>query len=118
MLFRSSEVATAQIATSLTEYYQKTYPDFLQKEKAVIDAAVNQIQAIYVRNVDDHMKITWGTHPENIGHEDFPGCFRCHDDNHKSASGRVISQSCDTCHTLLATEEANPKILKDLGIGG
>ncbi len=114
----SAAEATAQITTSLTEYYQKTYPDFFQKEKATIDAAVKEIQAIYMRNIDDHMKIAWGIHPENIGHEDFPGCFRCHDDNHKSASGRVITQSCDACHTLLATEEANPKILKDLGIGG
>jgi hypothetical protein len=23
------------------------------------------------------MKLTWGTHPNNIGHDDFLGCFRC-----------------------------------------
>lgn len=110
--------AAAQIAAALTDYYQKTYPDLIQKEKPLLDAAVKETQAIYARNVDDHMRITWGTHPENIGHEDFPGCFRCHDDNHKSSTGKVITQDCDKCHTILATEEANPKILKDLGIGG
>ena len=54
--------------------------------------------------------------PNNIGHEDFLGCFRCHDDNHKSADGRVISQDCETCHTILAQEETDPKILSDLGL--
>jgi hypothetical protein len=110
--------ATAQLAASITEYYQKAYPDYFQKEKASIDSAIKEVQGIYARNIDDHMRITWGTHPENIGHEDFPGCFRCHDDNHKSSTGKVITQDCDKCHTILATEEANPKILKDLGIGG
>jgi nitrate/TMAO reductase-like tetraheme cytochrome c subunit len=110
--------ALAQIAGILNDYYQKTYPDFVQKEKALLDEAVKETQVIYSRNIDDHMRITWGTHPENIGHEDFPGCFRCHDDNHKSSAGKTITQDCDKCHTILATEEANPKILKDLGIGG
>ena len=110
--------ALAQIASLLTDYYQKTYPELLLKQKPLLDAAIKETQAIYARNIDDHMRITWGTHPENIGHEDFPGCFRCHDDNHKSAAGKTITQDCDKCHTILATEEANPKILKDLGIGG
>ena len=36
-------------------------------------------RAIYARNVFPEMKVGWGTYPNNIGHEDFPGCFRCHD---------------------------------------
>jgi hypothetical protein len=46
------------------------------------------------------MKVGFGTYSNNLGHMDFPGCFRCHDDNHKTADGRVISQSCDLCHTI------------------
>jgi cytochrome c553 len=46
---------------------------------------------------------------------DFPGCFRCHDDDHKSESGRVIAQDCTSCHELLAMEENNPKIMSDFG---
>ena len=33
------------------------------------------------------MKLTWGTHPNNLGHTDSPGCFRCHDEEHKSKDG-------------------------------
>jgi hypothetical protein len=29
---------------------------------------------------------------------DSPGCFRCHDDEHKASDGRVIKQDCELCH--------------------
>jgi len=62
------------------------------------------------------MKVTWGTYINNIGHTDFPGCFRCHDDAHKSTGGETIKQDCGSCHELLAMEEPSPKILTDLGV--
>jgi hypothetical protein len=46
------------------------------------------------------MNVTWGTYRNNIGHVDTPGCFRCHDDNHKAADGAVITQDCELCHTI------------------
>ena len=51
------------------------------------------------------MKVNWKTHPNNIGHMYYPGCFRCHDGNHVSKDGRVISKDCNACHTLLDQEE-------------
>ena len=69
-----------------------------------------------MRNVFPEMKLTWGTHPNNIGHEDFPGCFRCHDGKHKTAAGKVISDDCSACHQILAMEEKDPKVLADLGL--
>jgi cytochrome c553 len=62
------------------------------------------------------MEITWGSYPNNIGHDAFPGCFRCHDDNHKNASGKAITQDCATCHEMLAVGEESPEILKQLGV--
>jgi len=55
---------------------------------------------IYRRNVFPEMKVTFGTYPNNIGHIDFPGCFRCHDDDHKTSQGKAIGQDCETCHTI------------------
>ena len=72
--------------------------------------------AIYNRNVFPAMKVTWGTYPNNIGHTDFPGCFRCHDDSHASSDGRKVTQDCGACHNLLAMEDPAPKILTDLGV--
>jgi ATP-dependent Lon protease len=38
------------------------------------------------------MRVTFGSYPSHIGHVDSPGCFRCHDDNHKSKDGKKIGQ--------------------------
>jgi nitrate/TMAO reductase-like tetraheme cytochrome c subunit len=105
-----------QIATVLTTYYKSTYPAVFNGQRARVEAAIRAVQAIYKRNVFPEMNVTWGTYPNNIGHDDFPGCFRCHDGNHKSKDGRVITAECDACHSILAQDEANPKILGDLGL--
>ncbi len=75
------------------------------------------LAAIYGSNVFPDLKVTWGTYPSNLGHTDAPGCWRCHDDNHASADKKTIPQDCSTCHQMLATDEANPAILKTLGLG-
>ncbi|MEQ1896460.1 MAG: cytochrome c3 family protein [Vicinamibacterales bacterium] len=56
-------------------------------------------QDVYARNVFPAMRVSWGTYPNNIGHMDAPGCFRCHDDSHKAGDGSVLTQDCETCHT-------------------
>ena len=72
--------------------------------------------AIYRRNVFPDLKVTWGTYPNNLGHGDDPGCFRCHDDSHAMADKKTITQDCNTCHLALAVEEPSPEILKSLGV--
>ena len=62
------------------------------------------------------MNVTWGTYPNHIGHEQSPGCFRCHNDEHATADGEVISGDCDTCHALLAMEEERSEALESLGL--
>jgi hypothetical protein len=74
------------------------------------------VQAIYSANIYPAMNITWGTYPNNIGHDAFPGCFRCHDDQHKTKSGESITQDCSACHEPVAVDEPNPEILKQLGM--
>lgn len=108
--------AAERIASGLNEFYKSRYPETYASHRALVEIAIREVQSIYKRNVFPDMKVVWGTHPNNIGHEDFLGCFRCHDDNHKSADGRVISQDCSACHTILAQDEEDPKVLSDLGL--
>jgi hypothetical protein len=110
------DTAARKLAEGLAGFYQREHPKVFAERRADVDGAVSRIQQIYARNVFPNMKVAWGTYPDNIGHEDFPGCFRCHDDKHKSADGRVISQDCDACHAVLASEESSPQILTDLNI--
>ena len=70
------------------------------ERRGEVEAAVRAVQGIYARNVFPRMNVTWGTYPNNVGHVHAPGCFRCHDDTHRSADGQVIGQDCATCHTM------------------
>jgi NapC/NirT cytochrome c family, N-terminal region len=110
------DTASRSIAGKLDQFYRTTYPDVYRDKRPVVDQAIAGVQAIYLRNVFPAMKVSWGTYPNNLGHMDFPGCFRCHDGSHTTADGRTIPNDCDTCHTLLAVDETNPKILADLGV--
>ncbi|MGD0962496.1 MAG: NapC/NirT family cytochrome c [Candidatus Acidiferrales bacterium] len=110
------DTASSRIETSLQDWYRTSYPSVYRDKRALVNQAASQVQAIYLRNVFPAMKITWGTYPNNLGHTDSLGCFRCHDGSHKSSDGRVIPNDCDTCHQLLAIDEANPKVLTDLGM--
>jgi hypothetical protein len=51
------------------------------------------------------MKLNWQTHPNNLGHFYYPGCFRCHDGQHVSSDGRILSRDCNQCHTVLSQTE-------------
>jgi hypothetical protein len=108
--------ATREIAASIENFYRTGYPQTYAADSALIKTAITTVQSLYEQNIFPEMKITWGTYPNNLGHTDFPGCFRCHDGNHSSADGRTISNDCATCHDLLAVSEKNPKILTDLGM--
>ena len=114
--YPDQKTAAAKIPVALAEYYRTAYPEIYKQKRAQVDTAGEMVKAIYLRNVFPEMKITWGTHPNNIGHEESVGCFRCHDGSHTSADGRTIKGDCDTCHTILAQDERDPKVLKDLGM--
>jgi len=75
--------------------------DFYQAQpRDQVDRLVAGVQDVYNRNVFPKMNVTFGTYPNNIGHIDSPGCFRCHDDEHKSTDGKKIGQDCETCHAI------------------
>jgi len=110
------ETAQKQIEEGITSYYKTSYPDIYNGKRALVEQAAANVAKIYLRNIFPEMKVTWGVHPNNLGHNDFPGCFRCHDGSHTSADGQTISNDCTACHNLLAVQEENPKILSNLGL--
>jgi hypothetical protein len=114
--YGSTEEATDRLPRALVDYYRQNYPDLYSQRSQDIAQAAQAILAIYSRNVFPSLKVTWGTYPNNLGHMDFPGCFRCHDGLHTTRDGKAITQECDACHQTLAMDEASPEILKTLGI--
>jgi nitrate/TMAO reductase-like tetraheme cytochrome c subunit len=114
--YKSRDEAAARIPAAFEQYYQQSYPAVWSTRQTEVSASAKQVLAIYDRNIFPEMNVTWGKYPLNIGHTDFPGCFRCHDGNHTASNGQSITQDCNACHNLLAMDEANPKVLTDLGI--
>jgi nitrate/TMAO reductase-like tetraheme cytochrome c subunit len=110
------DIAQKQIVEGIENYYRTSYPGVYTSKRALIEQSAENVAKIYLRNIFPDMKMTWGVHPNNLGHNDFPGCFRCHDGSHTSADGRTISNDCTACHNLVAVQEENPKLLVDLGL--
>jgi hypothetical protein len=94
----TTESALAGIAKALRGFYQGQHADLARDRSGEIDRAVAVAQETYRRHVFPSMKVTWGTYPNQVGHVDTPGCFRCHDDSHKASDGTVIRQDCELCH--------------------
>jgi len=112
--YASHDEARTGIADSLVAFYRESYPEVSATKGESIEQASQTLGTIYASNIFPDMKVGWGTYPNHIGHMDFPGCFRCHDDEHRTVDGEYISQDCDTCHTVLAMEEEDPEVLEQL----
>lgn len=113
--YKDRDTAAREIAASLDQFYRTNYPQIYSSDLDKLKRATEGVQQIYLRNIFPEMKVTWGTYINNLGHTDFPGCFRCHDGDHTSADGKTIPNDCATCHDLLAVEEKDPKVLSSLG---
>lgn len=98
-LLRGQYASRAEASTQFLHELQAFYAG-----KGVAAGTVAAVAAettrLYGRNVFPAMGVTWGTYPNNIGHAVFPGCFRCHDDQHVAASGQTVAQDCSLCHTI------------------
>jgi len=108
--------AEQSIPAALTQFYQIEYPTVYQRSSDAVESAVTELVAIYNRNVFSDLGVSWGTYPDNSGHSDFVGCFRCHGSAMRSEDGRSITRDCTACHRILALREVEPEILEQLGL--
>lgn len=86
--------ALASIGSLLTERYPND---------ARIKPAVAAVQEIYKTYFFPEMKASWKAYPEHIGHKNWPGCTRCHDDQHVATDGskkKIGFSDCSTCHII------------------
>jgi hypothetical protein len=98
--YPNQQAATDAIAAKIREFYRTQQPQVYMTRRPDVERAAVATQAIYSRNVFPSMNVTFGTYPNNIGHTAFPGCFRCHDDSHKTKEGKAIPQDCELCHSI------------------
>ncbi len=101
--------AVNSIASGLNDFYSKNYSDIYSQKRQLIDSAVAEVQRIFQTYFFPEMKTDWQTHPNNIGHLYFSGCFRCHDGEHVSKEGKPIRNDCDICHTIIYDSARPPE---------
>jgi hypothetical protein len=91
---KTAEDATRKIADYLGAKYTAA-PE--------LPAAIAAVQSLYSTAIFPERKADWRIYPNNIGHKDWLGCFRCHDDKHKTPQGQSVrSSDCNSCHTIIA----------------
>jgi nitrate/TMAO reductase-like tetraheme cytochrome c subunit len=91
----------AEAPQKIADFVRGKYPD--RAQAAEVAAAITELQSIYSSTIFPERKADWRIYPNNIGHKDWPGCFRCHDDKHKTPQGETVrSSDCTSCHTIIA----------------
>jgi len=108
--YATTDAAVQAIANGLNSFYESKYPDVAKTKQLEIRNAVDEVQQIFRRTTFPEMKLNWETHPNNLGHFYFSGCFRCHDGQHVSADGKVVSKDCTQCHTLMSETEGTTSL--------
>ena len=96
--YTNSIQASQGIATTLAE----RYPDL--RKDARLRQTITAVQQIYRDNFFPEMRADWKVYPDNIGHKNWPGCFRCHDGKHIAEDGKrsIKANNCNSCHIILA----------------
>jgi len=97
--YESTEEGLTNIDT-LDAWYQENYPDYYRNNTETVQNAVVAIKDIFSQTVFPNMNVGWETHPNNAGHKEFPGCFRCHDGKHTSTEGETVRLECNLCHSI------------------
>lgn len=107
-----TDSAIAAIADEMNAQYESWARDRDSQES--LDRAVERVQTLYRRNFFPEQGADWRQYPNHLGHFEFPGCFRCHDDKHVNSSGKAVSNDCRLCHEVLSYAEGEaadgPKI--------
>ncbi|MCF7687349.1 MAG: NapC/NirT family cytochrome c [Cephaloticoccus sp.] len=95
----------AEAPGKIEAFLREKYSDPAYAE--LLPAAIAEVQHIFSVSIYPDRKADWRVYPNNIGHKDWPGCFRCHDNLHTTDQGQAVSSSdCTSCHSILAQGKA------------
>ena len=100
--FGTTDSAMMIISDKINSFYKTNYPDIYANKRNLVSQAISGIQEEFKKNIFPEMKVRWDVYPNNIGHMEFIGCFRCHNDSHSTDKGRVIKKDCNLCHYINA----------------
>jgi hypothetical protein len=108
--YETQDAAAIAIAGDLKAFYAGQYPAV---ETTAVEAAATALGSLYRQIKFPEMKTDWQVHPNNVGHKDSAGCFRCHDGQHFSPEKKSIRLECNICHAIpqVVAEGAPPPLI-------
>jgi len=103
--YATHEEAMREIPERLNAFYADSDPEVLSDFGPEIERSAAALRQLYSRTIFPEMKADWRAHPDNLGHLDNPGCFRCHNDEMVSEDGEdTLFLGCTGCHVPLAAD--------------
>ncbi|MCB2153774.1 NapC/NirT family cytochrome c [bacterium] len=114
--YESTDEALKTIETVL----KKEYADHIQgpRRKELVERNIKWLQELYQRNFFPEQGVDWREYPNHIGHFEWPGCYRCHDGNHKTRDDVAVSHECKNCHDFLDQAEGEAAYEEPVYTGG
>jgi hypothetical protein len=107
--YPSRDEGLVGVREHVLSYYQREHPEVWRSQPELVERGAEAAAAIYGKSSFPEMNTNWETHPNHIGHDDSPGCWRCHDEELATEDGEhVISLDCEICHTFLLEDSATP----------
>jgi len=105
--YETQAAGIAAIRAAIGEYYALEYADLAASQSDLVGKGADLAAEAFGKTRFPEMGTSWETHPDHIGHEDFPGCWRCHDDEMSTADGEhTIPMDCETCHIFLVEDSS------------
>jgi nitrate/TMAO reductase-like tetraheme cytochrome c subunit len=104
--YTSTQTALASFDL-LDYYYREKFPAYYDENLDDITKAIEELKTSYSNTVFMEQKSDWTSHPNNIGHVNSPGCFRCHDGQHLTEDKEAIRLECNLCHAIPVVSEEN-----------
>jgi hypothetical protein len=115
--YESTSDALDGIGPALEAYYEDEDPDVLEEQGQELAAAAETLRTIYQHTIFPDMKASWRAHPNNAGHRDDPGCFRCHNDEMLDEEGEPLFSDCAKCHAILSQDQGAIDTMADFDTG-
>lgn len=100
-VYDNLDTAKVKIRAGIVDFYNNDYLELAAIRAADIDKSIDGIIEAYAMNNFPYMKANWDSYPNDLGHIEYNGCFRCHDDKHVADNGHLIRRDCNLCHTIL-----------------
>ena len=98
----TTDSAMKYIDSQVQEYYKNSYENIYRDSFALIEKTVQVLQEEFRLHIFPEMNVSWQKYPKHIGHMEFNGCFRCHDNKHITPEKEMIPRDCNLCHSIVA----------------